>query len=297
MLWMGCVTGSLKNVDLSSEIPPEIVQRFQTHEAIKVVSPPAVKLRHQKKVFKIPVRRASREPFRVFEKLVFSMSYLGVTAGEFTMEVLPLKVLHDRKVYPIQAKAVTSSVFSLFYRIQDQIESFMDYEGIFSHQFHLSLDETGQKRESFEFHDHVKKKTSYWDRLVRPSKPMVERKQESHFEPYAQDSLSALFYLRHIPWKEGKVIEFPVIAENKVTQVTCHVFRREERETLWGRVPTLMLQLETQFQGLLKKTGDSFLWITDDDRKIPIRFEAKIRVGSIVAELIRADLGTKEFLD
>ena len=60
-------------------------------------------------------------------------------------------------------------------------------------------------------------------------------------------------------------------------------------DTPVGRVNTIVVKPETRYQGVLQKKGDSFLWLTDDDRRYIIRLEAKVKifgVGPIVERFI-----------
>jgi hypothetical protein len=58
-----------------------------------------------------------------------------------------------------------------------------------------------------------------------------------------------------------------------------------------GDVQTIVIRPEMKYQGILKKSGDSALWLTDDDRRIPVRLEAKVRIGTVVANLKSVELG------
>jgi hypothetical protein len=228
----------------------------------------------------------------VGEKLVYSISYFGVSAGDFTLEVYPFKMLGDRKVYHLHGNAVSSAVFSLFYRLNDVVESFVDYEGLFSHRFHVVLDETKQKRDSLELYDSEKKQTYYWNRWHHKTNGYSETKEYKPIEPFSQDSMSALYFVRTLPLPTGSVVSFPVVSEGKSWEAVCTVLRREMMDTPMGEVQAIVIRPEMKYQGLLKKTGDSFLWLTDDSRRIPIRLEAKVKIGTVVAQLKRAELGT-----
>ena len=70
------------------------------------------------------------------------------------------------------------------------------------------------------------------------------------------------------------------------------MLRRELADTPLGRVQTVVLKPVTKYQGVLKSQGDSFLWLTDDDRRYPVRLEAKVKVGTVVAELKKVEPGT-----
>lgn len=242
--------------------------------------------------FVYPVRRPDKSAIWIGEKQVYDVSYFGISAGDFVVKALPFKMVSGRKVYHIQGTAVSSSVFSLFYRLNDIVESFIDYDGIFTHRFHILLDETKQARDALELNDSEKGQTYYWNRWQRKNQPFVETKEYFAVKPFSQDSLSALYYLRSVPLPDGAVITFPVINEGKTWDAVITVLRREIVDSPLGKVRAIVLRPEAKYQGVLKKQGDQFLWLTDDDRRFMLRLEAKVKIGTVVAKLKEIELGT-----
>ena len=41
-----------------------------------------------------------------------------------------------------------------------------------------------------------------------------------------------------------------------------------------------------QTEGIFSKTGDLTIWLTDDERRIPLKMQSKISIGSITAALV-----------
>jgi len=239
-----------------------------------------------------PVRRPEKEPFWLGESHVFNITYFGMSGGDFTLDVLPFKAIDNRKVYHIRGTAISSPVFSLFYRLNDVVETFIDYEGLFSHRFHIVLDETKQTRDSLELYDNEKKQTFYWNRWNRKDHGYTETKEFAPIPQWSQDTMSALFYLRTVPLPQDAVITIPVVSEGKFWEAVVTVVRREMMDTPLGRVQTVVVRPEMKFQGILKKQGDSFIWLTDDDRRFVVRLEAKVRIGTIIAILKKIEPGT-----
>lgn len=309
--------------ELPKELPKELQEKFEVREIspgskpaeevapkAELTAPPALKKVPSKgkkeasklsvnpapevaqmPVIQFPSRRPSKEPIWLSERLVYEVTYFGMSAGDFTLEVLPYKMVGDRKVYHIRGNAVSSKVFSLFYRLNDMVETFIDYDGLFSHRFHIELDETKQTRDSLELYDSEKLQTYYWNRWQRKDHPFVETKEFFPIQPFPQDSLSALYFLRTVPLPEGGMVTFPVVSEGKTWDAEISVVRREVLNTPLGRVQTVVLKPETKYQGILQKRGDSFLWMTDDDRRLLVRLEAKVKIGSVVATLKKVELG------
>src|SRR5207302_331831 len=110
--------------------------------------------------------------------------------------------------------------------------------------------------------------------------------------PFPQDSLSALYYLRTVPLPDGRVFSFPVVSEGKNWEAVVTVLARETIQTPMGKVRAIKLKPETKYQGILKKQGDSYIWLTDDDRRYLVRIEARVRIGTVVARLKRVEPGT-----
>lgn len=243
--------------------------------------------------FSYPSRRPKKEAIWIGEKQVYGLSYFGVEAGDFTLEILPFKTVGDRKVYHARGKAVSSSVFSMFYRVNDMVETYVDFDGIFSHRFHIELDETKQTRNSLELNDSEKGQSFYWNRWNRKAKGYIEIKEFKEIPRFPQDSLSALYFLRTQPLPPGAVLTFPVVSEGKWWEAVITVLRREILDTPMGKIPTVVLRPDTKYQGILQKKGESFIWLSDDDRRVLVRLEAKVRIGTVVAQLKKMEPGTE----
>jgi hypothetical protein len=309
----GCAGGKVAPVqevtDQTVEIPKEVQAKFEVKNAefssdevkaglkIPEISKKTKKVKSKKsKSFAFPYRRPAKDPIWLAEKLVYEITYFGMSAGDFTLEVLPYKQVNERKVYYIRGVAKTSNVFSLFYKIDDSLETFIDFDGFFSHRFQVKLDETKQARSSLELYDSEKKQTYFWDRWNRKDQGYQETQKTSEIPAFPQDSLSALYYLRVIPLIEGKEVIFPVVSEGKYFNLIVSVVKRENLETPLGNVKTIVVKPQTLAPGETERKGESLLWLTDDDRRIAVKLEAKVKVGTIAAWLKKAELGTPSAL-
>ena len=323
----GCMT-SFKPLEvktnLPGELPPDLMKRFEVKETITSSNAPikndapasqveevpkqnsSLKDRKNKKKdieggsgrslantpFSYPSRRPEKDPFLPNERMTYGIYYFGVAAGELNLDILPFKQIHDRKVFHIRGYVVSTPVFSLFYRLNDMIETFFDYESSFSHRFHVVVDETKQKRDAVELNDSEKQETFYWNRWERKGEPYVETKETGKVPSFSQDSMSSLYYLRTLPLEVGKTFVFPVVSEGKSWEAVCTVLRKEEVSSPIGKVQAFVIRPQMRVNGEIKNKEDSFLWLSADDRRIPIRLEAKVKVGTVVAKLWKFEPGT-----
>jgi hypothetical protein len=101
-----------------------------------------------------------------------------------------------------------------------------------------------------------------------------------------QDGLSLLYVLRT---KEdlttGRRMDIDVVDSGKNWTVEVSVLAREKVATLVGEFDTIKIRTYPKYQGVFAGKGEVFLWITDDDRKVPVRMKSTLKVGSFVFEL------------
>jgi hypothetical protein len=223
--------------------------------------------------------------FRTGERYLFDITYFGATAGNLELQIMPEKTVNERSTYHVRGTANTSSVFSLFYRLHDVVESYIDTTGLFSHKFSLKLDESNQKREVLELYDQKNHKAYYWSKLDSKKKGKIQDQFEIPTEPLTQDGLSSFFYIRTLPLEVGKVYAFPVVNNGKQRTVQITVIRKETISTKIGERPAIVVKPEVVLDGVLSTYGDSFIWISDDPERILLKIDAKIKVGSVIAYL------------
>ncbi len=299
----GCSTSPpLRDTELvkkKTELPLDLKKTFEVqeekeaHVAVRIQKKTKkVNKKEKKKVFEYPVRRPSWNPIYFDEKMTYEVTYFGATAAYFFLDVLPFKTINSRRVYHFRGKAKSSSVFKLFYEMDDQVESFVDFEGVFSHRFNLTLNESKQVRNSIELFNSKKEETYYWDYTHAKGKQPKETKKSEKIKPFSQDLFSAIHYLRFVEFPDGGVIRFPLVTEAKNWEVEIVVQKRTTMKTPLGRrTKVVRVEVRTIKDGKIKQQGKSFIWYTDDERRIPVLIEAKVKVGTVKAALTEVQLG------
>ncbi|MDZ4677876.1 MAG: DUF3108 domain-containing protein [Oligoflexia bacterium] len=236
-------------------------------------------------------RRPIVDPFHVGEKVTMMVTYFGVSAGDITLEVKPYVEVNGRKAYHFYSKLDSSSVFSMFYKIDDFANSYMDYEQLVPINFSISVKESKQLREVRQIFDWKTLKASFWERKVTQESGVEEKKKNWDLRPFSQDIYTALYYIRMFALKEGKTYIYPVSDDNKNWEVKAKVIRREILKTDLGNFKTVVIQPQVAAEGVFKPMGEVFFWYTDDERHFPVKFEAKIKIGKLVGYLKALEKG------
>jgi hypothetical protein len=83
----------------------------------------------------------------------------------------------------------------------------------------------------------------------------------------------------------GKSVYVDVFDSRKLWNVEVQVLRRERIKTKLGEFDTLVIKPLMKSEGIFNRKGDVYIWLTDDKKRIPVKLESKVPIGSITATL------------
>lgn len=237
-------------------------------------------------------RRPNVDPFRVGEKVTFNISYFKVVAGELTLQVMPFVEVNGVKSYHFRIHIKSNDFFSKIYAVDDVADTYVDYEQLrpFSHT--IDVKEAKQLASIRSVYDWQTGKGSYWHKKITKDKGEEKKEFSWDLAPYSQNVVSAIFYLRNFTLRDKKKVAFNMADEDKNLIFRGEVVRKEQLDTDAGEFNTVVVKPQFEVDGLFKPVGDILIWMTDDDRKLIVRIESKIRIGTLVAKLKSIEKGT-----
>lgn len=232
-------------------------------------------------------RRPIKDPFKVGEIVTHEARHnlAGFTAAILKLETRPFVQVNGRKAYNFVINLKTTKVFNSIYSVDDQVVTLVDYEHWLPRLYTLHVKESSQLREGRSYFDFHTLKARYEEKKVSKKKGKEEKKQEWDILPYSQNVFSVIYYMRLFQWKDGKDYSFRVADEQENLVFKGRVVGRETLETDIGPMKAIKIKPEIILRGNFKPVGDIFIWLSDDDRKIPLRIESKIKIGTIVSEI------------
>ena len=235
-------------------------------------------------------RRPPTDPFRVGEKVVHAITYLGATAGHLTLSVKPFAVVNGKKSYNFHIEVKSTSFFSKVFAVDDEIQTYVDYESLVPHAFKLNIHDAYQVKEAQSYFDNDSLRADYWEHKYTEKGGHEEKKQNWAILPFSQNPFSAIFYMRIFNWTVGKDYVFRVADDEKNVEFKAHALGKEVLTTEAGTFNTIKLKAEVVSRGKLKAT-DFYLWISDDSRKYVLRIDVKLPVGTLTSEAIKIQEG------
>lgn len=236
-------------------------------------------------------RRPLIDPFRIGEIVEHEVSYLGATAGVIQFKVRPHAVVNGRKSYNFFIDLKSNSFFSRVYAVDDQVQTYVDFETLVPHVFKLNIRDSGQVKEAQSYFDNVNLKADYWERRFTEKNGHEEKKSNWSILPYSQNPFSAVFYMRVFKWVVGKEYVFRVADDEKNVTFKAKALEKTVLNTEAGKFNAIKLKAEVHSRGNLAKATDFYMWISDDDRKYILRIEVKLPIGSLVSEVVDIEEG------
>jgi hypothetical protein len=204
-------------------------------------------------------------PWKVGEYLEYSVKWGVLHAGSGRMQVTALDTVRGRDVWHLDFNVTGGT---LFIRVDDTFESWMDVATLNSLRFVQDLSELG---------GHVVRRYEIFpDRQVFSKNGQDE--QRSVAGPL--DDASFFFFVRTIPLEIDSTYVLPRYFDPKGNPVTIRVLRRDTIQVEAGRFATIVVQPSIKTGGLFSD-GHAELWLSDDNRRILVQMKARLAVGTL----------------
>jgi hypothetical protein len=65
------------------------------------------------------------------------------------------------------------------------------------------------------------------------------------------------------------------------------VLKKDRIKLPIGTFDTVIVKPLMQSEGIFNRKGEIYIWLTDDEKHIPVKMQTKVAVGSITATLIQ----------
>ena len=210
------------------------------------------------------------------ETLRYTVSWLGIKAGELVMQVS--KVGDSQETFVIAITARSAGLLDVFYPVEDRFRT------IVQGRMRLPSRHEMQQMEGRRINS---KLTLYDQEKFR----VTHRKNDEPADIYQlegpmQNEFSSFFVMRALSFAGDAPMIVPTFADKKRHEVVVTVEGKEEQESVLGKKNAIKVQPHLKFKGQYEKVGDPLIWLTDDVWRIPIKIKAKIVIGSLTAELV-----------
>ena len=194
--------------------------------------------------------------------------------------------INGRDCLKLKASGKSSKLFSLFYEVNDVFESYLDTIELVSLKFSRNIHEDKYKaKQEVYFNRHLNYASC--ENLI------TKDYSKEKISNYTQDVLSHTFTCRNIPNKsialnDTTLLEIFNLEKKKILNTYFIPLRLETINTKIGKIEAIKCMIKLKkIEFFWEKT--CFVWVTNDDRHIPIKVESPIKVGSIYIEILSVE--------
>ena len=223
-------------------------------------------------------------PFAPGEKLHYEVYWLGIKAAVATLEVLPMAVMDGKPVWHFAMTAQTTPLVATIYPVSNTIDAWAREDMTRA----LRYTENKRKRSTTK----NVSITFDWDANTAYSVKNDEKKQTVELKPGAFDPLSIFYFFRMQELHENLEFSRPVTDRKRCLTAVARVHGRQTVRSggqLWD---TWLVEPDlSQVKNVFEKNSDARLqiWVTADERRIPVMLKSKISVGSFTAQLVKIE--------
>lgn len=237
-------------------------------------------------------------PFSSGEELVYQGEFnkgllRGVDVAEFHFKAetqrIPTRGLSEsdpvflRLVGDVTSKGLFPRIAG--FRFHEHVESTVDPEP-FTVLHTSKLEEQGKRvRSSEAVFDHETRKVTWTERDPNQSQP--PRINAVDFSEPVQDILTVIYFLRTQKLEIGKSFDVPLSDSGRVFRFAVAVVERKQLNTVLGRVSAVRIEPALFGENGFARRGSLSIWITDDNRRIPVKAQLKVDLGTFDIKLKR----------
>ena len=227
-------------------------------------------------------------PWMKGERLEFDLCWGPITAGSASLEVKPVK---DGKT-EFLTFATGNKTINKIYPVNDTIYTRVRNKGLMTEVFRKRLHEGTFHNTSVIRFDRKGEKAWLSDTVFTDMKTRkVKRSADTAvaIKGMEHSIMSAFYYVRTMPLTVGDTSRFSAVSGKKRYELKVLVHGREKVESVLGEVPCIKVEPVLDGDGIFNSKGRIFIWLTDDDRRIPVLMQCEIALGSIKAKLTKAE--------
>jgi len=230
-----------------------------------------------------PPRTELSVPFKVGETLTYDVSWSSyLTAGTAVLSVKEKKPSYNSTAYYIVAEGRPTPLLSKIYSIYYKMDTLIDSYTLLPQRASVYSEEGGQHRSHETTFDRPAHRAAYESRTTSTFK------SDLTIAPDVQDALSALYVLRAVPLKAGDRMTMPISDSGKNYKMVLQVTGPERMRTVLGEMGVWKLRPALYDADNQPVGRDVNIWLSDDERRLPVKLAGNLPLGSFVLTLREA---------
>jgi hypothetical protein len=162
-------------------------------------------------------------------------------------------------------------------------------DGLCAGSYEFNVTEGSKRRLITTTYQQPKGRASYREQDLARNE--IAARKTIRVPPCVHDELTALAKLRTMDLEPGESVELPVSNGKKSVMAKVTRQERETVKTLAGDFEAVRYEVFLFDNVLYSRAGRLFVWLTDDERRLPVKFQLRLRVyfGTITLQLVKEE--------
>ena len=223
----------------------------------------------------------AQKAFQEGEWFKFRIHYGLFNASYATLEVNESR-LQNNDVYHIKGRGKSTGLLSLFFKVDDDYQSFIDKKSGRPYKFIRNINEGGYTKDLVINFDHSENEALVHNRETGTRKT-YDTPNNVH------DMLSSFYYIRNLidvdDLSAGAETRLNMFIDDENLDFKLVFLGRDTIKTKFGKVAALKFRPYVMAGRVFKEKESLTFWVSDDKNKIPLRIRADLAVGSLDADL------------
>lgn len=216
-------------------------------------------------------------PFKVGEHLTYTLQFNIIKMGRGYLSVESIDTISGIPSYHVKFQANTRKFADRIFRVRDQIDIWLNETDLTTLKIIKEINEGKYHRD-------------YYTSIDYNNSIAITNKDTIKIDGAVRDPYSLLYYFRTIPLEIGQVLDFTTFDNKKLTEFQVIVDDTETIETPAGRFSCIIIKPFRAGKTLLKNKGDMKIWFSDDELRLPVQIQIKLKYGSMLLQLKTVEL-------
>jgi len=238
----------------------------------------------------LPVYTPKFYPFEKGEKSMYRATWNGIFSVATAEVTTTSSVIGGKKVYQVHVDAKTSRVLDLIWKMRDTIKSTFDATSLSPSHYLFSQRENSRVIDTEAKLDATAKRWSVNRQQVGKRTKIYQFDSNNTFDP-----VTAAFLSRSVDFKVGDKLYFRIFGGRYHYLLELFVEKKELVELASGK-SVEAYKILPRVQNLKKKgyatrLQEAAVWISTDERRLPVKLSSKILFGSVQLDLVEDQHG------
>ena len=229
----------------------------------------------------LPLSIFSQNAFQAGEWFKFRIHYGPFNASYATLEVKD-EVLDKKKVYHVVGRGKSTGLMHLFFKVDDDYETYIDRRSSLPYRFVRKIDEGGYTKDVQIDFDQKQNKAYVLDRKHNTNTTYTTENE-------VHDLISSFYYMRNelndMKLNEGDELNLNMFYDKENHNFKIKFLGREVIKTKFGKIATLKFRPYVMAGRVFKEKESLTFWVSADKNKMPVKIQADLAVGSLDADL------------